>query len=177
MEPGRTDRARLAIISILGCSCSKGLRLSGAIKAKSPNLTPTQIEQFIGALREACGDPSFERAVEEAKKGNTRVAEGIWRQIYENREKEQNKARQEQADAARNLAASAVTNNVAEGLSWYRKATALDPDNMTGWLGLGNAALIGGTLQEADQAFHRYVELARQESARLRSALWVSATC
>ena len=43
---------------------------------------------------------------------------------------------QEQADAARNLAASAVTNNIAEGLSWYRKAVALDPDNMAGWLGL-----------------------------------------
>src|SRR5439155_22863119 len=116
-------------------------QITGAIRAKSPNLTPIQIDQFIGALREARGDPSFERAVEEAKKGNTRVAEGIWRQIYENREKEQTKARQEQADAARNLAASAVTNNVAEGLSWYRKAIALDANNMAGWLGYGYAAL------------------------------------
>jgi tetratricopeptide (TPR) repeat protein len=168
---------RLALILIVGLLLFKGIealffppdalgaasveQITGAIRAKSPNLTPTQIEQFIGALREARGDPSFERAVEEAKKGNTRVAEGIWRQIYENQEKEQNKARQEQADAARNLAASVVINNVAEGLSWYRKATALDPDDMAGWLGLGNAALVGGTLQEADRAFHRYTELAR----------------
>ena len=168
---------RLALILIVGLLLFKGIealffppdalgaasveQITGAIRAKSPNLTPTQIEQFIGALREARGDPSFERAVEEAKKGNTRVAEGIWRQIYENQEKEQNKARQEQADAARNLAASVVINNVAEGLSWYQKATALDPDNMAGWLGLGNAALVGGTLQEADRAFHRYTELAR----------------
>src|SRR5262249_8266677 len=169
---------RLAIISIVGVLLFKGTealffppdvlgkasaeQITGAIRAKSPNLTPTQIEQLIGALREARGDPSFERAVEEAKKGNTRVAEGIWRQIYENREKEQHKARQEQADAARNLAASAVTNNIAEGLSWYRKATALDPDNMAGWLGLGYAALTGGTLRESEQAFQRYLELARR---------------
>jgi hypothetical protein len=131
---------RLAIISIVGLLFFKGTQalffppdvlgkasveqITGAILAKSPNLTPTQIEQFIGALRQARGDPSCERAVEEAKKGNTRVAEGVWRQIYENREKEQNKARQEQADAARNLAASVVTNNIAEGLSWYRRSAA-----------------------------------------------------
>jgi tetratricopeptide (TPR) repeat protein len=177
----------LAIILIVGLLFFKGTQalffppdvlgkasveqITGAIRAKSPNLTPTQIEHFIDALREARGEPSFERAVEEAKKGNTRVAEGIWRQIYENREKEQNKARQEQADAARNLAASAVTNNIAEGLSWYQKATALDPDNMAGWLGLGGAALVGGTLQESDRAFHRYVELARRAGSERETAV------
>jgi tetratricopeptide (TPR) repeat protein len=169
---------RLAVISIVGLLLFKGTealffppdvlgkasveQITAAILAKSPNRTPIQIEQFIDALRQARGDPSFERAVEEAKKGNTRVAEGIWRQIYENREKEQNRARQEQADAARNLAASTVINNVTEGLFWFRKATALDPNNMAGWLGLGLAAALGGgTLQESDQAFRRYVELAR----------------
>jgi tetratricopeptide (TPR) repeat protein len=178
---------RLAIISIVGLLLFKGTealffppdvlgkasveQITGAIRAKSPNLTPTQIEQFIGALREARGDPSFERAVEEAKKGHTRMAEGIWRQIYENREKEQNKARQEQADAARNLAASAVINNVAEGLSWYRKATALDPDDMAGWLGFAYAALAGGILEEANQAFRRYVELARRAGNERETAV------
>lgn len=169
---------RLAAISIVGLLLFKGVeavffptdalgaasveQITGAIRAKSPNLTPTQIERFIDALRQARGEPSFAHAVEEAKKGNTRVAEGIWRQIFENREKEQSKAQREQADAARNLAASAVTNNVAEGLSWYKKATALDPDNMAGWLGVGDAARAGGTLQESNQAYQRYIELARR---------------
>jgi tetratricopeptide (TPR) repeat protein len=171
---------RLAVISIFSLLVFKGIealffppdilsaatddQIRGALRAKFPKLTPTQRELYINALRELQGESemSFERAVEETKKGNTRVSEGIWRQIYENREKEQNTAREEQAKAARNLAASAVTNNIAEGLSWYRKATALDPDNMAGWLGLGNAALVGGTLQEAGQAFHRYVGLARR---------------
>jgi tetratricopeptide (TPR) repeat protein/pimeloyl-ACP methyl ester carboxylesterase len=178
---------RLAIISIVGFLLFKGIetlffppdalgaatveQITGAIRAKSPNLTSTQVEHFIDALREASGEPSFGRAVEEAKKGNTRVAEGIWRQIYEDREKKQDSDRQEQAYAARNIAASAVTNNIAEGLSWYQRATTLDPDNMVGWLGLGDAAQAGGTLQESDRAFHRYVELARRAGNERETAV------
>jgi tetratricopeptide (TPR) repeat protein len=178
---------RLVILSIVSLLLFKGTQgvffppdvlgtptvaqITGAIRAKSPQVTSAQIEQFIDALRDARGDPSFKHAVEEAKKGNTRVAEGIWRQIYEDREKEQNKARQEQADAARNLAASTVTNNIAEGLSWYRKATILDPDNTAGWRGLGDAALAGGNLLESDQAFHRYLELAHRAGNERETAV------
>jgi hypothetical protein len=108
-------------------------QIETAVRAKSPKLTAAQIDRFIQSLRELRGDPSFARAVEEARKGNTRVAEGIWLQIYEDRKKEQQKARQEQAEAARNLAASAITNSVMEGLKWYREATSLDPDNMARW--------------------------------------------
>ena len=132
------------------------------LRERKPPLTTTQIDQFLESLRKLRGDPSFARAVEEARKGNTRVAEGIWHQIYEDREKARGTAQKEQAEAARNLASGAVTNNIAEGLSWYRKATTLDPDDMEGWRGLGDAALAGGTLQESDEAFHRYVELARR---------------
>src|SRR6267154_1452089 len=77
------------------------------------------------------------------------------------RKKEQQKAQKEQAEAARNLAASAVTNNVAQGLKWYREATSLDPDNLAGWLGFGDAAMLAGMLREADQGFLKYLELAR----------------
>jgi tetratricopeptide (TPR) repeat protein len=169
---------RLAVLLILGLIAFKGVQallfppdllgavtveeIEAAIRAKSPKLTTTQIDQFIQSLRELRGDPSFRRAVEEAQKGNTRVAEGIWLQIYENRKKEQQKAEKEQAEAARNLAASAVTNSVAQGLKWYREATSLDADNMGGWLGLGDAAMLAGTLQEADQGFLKYLELARR---------------
>jgi tetratricopeptide (TPR) repeat protein len=136
-------------------------QIETAVRAKSPKLTATQIDRFTQSLRELKGDPSFARAVEEAKEGNTRVAEGIWLQIYENRKKEQQKAQQERAEAARNLAASAITNSVEQGLKWYREATSLDPDNIEGWLGLGEAALAEGTLAEADVGFLRYIELAR----------------
>jgi tetratricopeptide (TPR) repeat protein len=137
-------------------------QIETAVRDKSPKLTAAQIDRFIQSLRELKGDPSFARAVEEAQKGNTRVAEGIWLQIYENQKREQQKAQQEQAEAARNLAASAITNSVAQGLKWYREATSLDPDNMAGWVGLGDAAMTAGTLQEADAGFLRYIELARR---------------
>jgi tetratricopeptide (TPR) repeat protein len=140
-----------------------------AVRAKSTKLTDAQIDRFIQSLRDLKGDPSFGRAVEEARKGNTRVAEGIWLQIYENRKKDRLKAQREQAEAARNLAASAVTNSVAEGLKWYREATDLDPSNMPGWIGLGDAAIAAGTLKEADAAFLRYIELARQAATSVRS--------
>ena len=139
-------------------------QIEPALRDRSPPLTTAQIDQFLQSLRGLRGDPSFARAVEEARKGNTRVAEGIWRHIYEDREKARGIAQKEQAEAARNLAASAVTNNVTEGLSWYRRAVALDPDEIGGQLGLGDAAIAGGTLQEADDAFHRAIELARQTS-------------
>jgi tetratricopeptide (TPR) repeat protein len=137
-------------------------QIETVLRAKSPKPTDTQIDRFMQSLRELRGDPSFVRAVEEAQKGNTHVAEGIWLQIYENRKKEQQRAQQEQAEAARNLAASAIINSVAQGLKWYREATSLDPDNIAGWLGLGDAAMTAGTLQEADAGFLKYIELARR---------------
>jgi tetratricopeptide (TPR) repeat protein len=131
------------------------------LRNRHPPLTAKQIDQFIESLRKLRGDPTFEHAVEEAKKGKTHIAEGIWRQIYEDREKAVLGAQQEQAEAARNLAASAVTNSVAEGLAWYRKAVALDPDSMEGQIGLGDAAINAGSLEEAGTAFRRYLELAQ----------------
>ncbi len=56
-------------------------QIETAVRAKSPKLTAAQIDRFIQSLRELKGDPSFARAVEEARNGNTRVAEGIWLQI------------------------------------------------------------------------------------------------
>ena len=136
-------------------------QIEEVLQKKEPPLTAVQIDQFVQSLRKLRGDPSFERAVDEARKGNTRVRQGIWRQIYDDREKTRRGAQQEQAEAARSLAASAVTNSVAEGLAWYRKAVALDPDNMHGQIGLGDAAKEAGTLAEAGAAFGHYIRLAR----------------
>jgi tetratricopeptide (TPR) repeat protein len=169
---------RLAVLAIIGLIAFKGVQallfppdllsaasieeITATLRVKSPRLTATQIDQFIQSLRELRGDPSFGQAVEEAKNGNTRVAEGILRQIYENRIKEKQKSEKEAAEAARNLAAITVVNNVADGLKWYREATALDPNNMAGWLGLGDAAVDAGILPEAGQAFLRNIVLARR---------------
>ena len=135
-------------------------QIEQVLSLKRPELTPEQIDRFISSLRAARGDATFEKAVEEAAKGNTRVAEGMWRQIYEDRKKQQDNARTEQAEAARNLAATAIVESAADGLSWYREATTLDPQNMEGWLGLGDAAMSAGPLEEAKRAFRRYISLA-----------------
>ncbi len=136
-------------------------QIEQALRAKHPKLTPEQIERFMSSLQEARGDPTFKKAVEEAKKGNTRVAEGIWKQIYEDRKRQQRDARKEQAEAARKLAAVAVIENAKEGLAWYREATVLDPQNKEGWKGLGDAALAGGTVQEALHAYRKYIAVAQ----------------
>jgi hypothetical protein len=56
--------------------------IEAVVRKKSPDLTTAQIDRFIQSLRDLKGDPSFARAVEEARNGNTRVAEGIWLQIF-----------------------------------------------------------------------------------------------
>lgn len=89
-------------------------------------------------------------------------AQGIWRQIYENRRRQRDKASKKQAEAARDLAAIVFVENAAEGLHWYREATQLDPDNREGWLGLGEAAQATGTMEEAKDAYRRSITLARR---------------
>jgi tetratricopeptide (TPR) repeat protein len=178
---------RLAVLLIIGLVAFKGVQallfppdllsaatveqIEATLRLKSPKLTATQIDQFIQSLRELRGDPSFERAVDEAKKGNTRVAQGIWLQIYENGGKEEQQARERRAKAARSYAASAVVNDVREGLKWYRDATSLDPDNMEGWFGLGDAAMAAGILREADQGFLKYIEIAKRTNDERKVAV------
>ena len=137
-------------------------QIEEALQLKHPDLTPEQIDRFIQSLREARGDPTFDKALEEATNGNTRVAEGILRQIYEDRKRQRTSVKKEQARAARNLAAIVVVDSISSGLNLYREATNLDPENREGWLGLGDAALVGGTTTEAKEAFNRYLTLVKK---------------
>jgi alpha-beta hydrolase superfamily lysophospholipase len=50
-------------------------QIKSALHDRWPPLTTTQIDQFVQSLRRLRGDPSFTQAVEEARKGNTRIAE------------------------------------------------------------------------------------------------------
>jgi tetratricopeptide (TPR) repeat protein len=141
--------------------------ITSALQRKDPLPSPEEIERYIGSLRALAGEPTFEQAVAESKRGNTRIAEGIWEQIYEKRKKDQESAKKEQAEAARNLGASVAIASAAKSLSWYREATVLDPDNLKGWRGLGDAALKAGTIEEAERAKRRYLALAREENSEL----------
>ena len=145
-----------------------------AFSTKKRELTPEQIESFIESLKAARGDPSFKQAVEQAKKGKVEIAKGIWRQIYEDRGNQKNKMSAEQAEAARYLAAAAITESAKIGLSWYQKATYLDPQNLAGWIGLGDAAILASTLDESKQAFLKCITLAEEAGDEKNACLCYS---
>jgi len=82
--------------------------------------------------------------------------------IYEDRKRRWDEAREEQAEAVRNLVATAFVENAAEDPRWYREATRLEPDNQESWSGLGETAQATGTLKETEDAYRQYIELARK---------------
>jgi tetratricopeptide (TPR) repeat protein len=130
------------------------------LKQLEPTLNDEQIVAFLNALEEARNSPSFEDAVKAAKNGKTKIAKGIWEQIYEDEKAAGEAARLKQAQAVRNIAATAVIENAAEGLRWYREAVELDPENMAGWVGLGDAAMLAGQVEDAVLAFNSVIRLA-----------------
>jgi tetratricopeptide (TPR) repeat protein len=136
--------------------------ITAILKQLDPTLNDEQLVAFLSALDEARNSPSFEDAVKAAKKGKTKVAKGIWEQIYEDGKVAGNAARLKQAQAVRNLAATAVIENAAEGLDWYREAVELDPKNMAGWVGFGDAAMLTGRVEDAVRAFKSFIVLAEE---------------
>src|SRR5262249_8431167 len=76
-----------------------------ALRTKSRNITQPQIDQFIRSLQDLRGDPSFERAIEEAKRGQTENAEATMLRLYANARDDEQKARLAQGRSARNIGA------------------------------------------------------------------------
>ena len=130
-------------------------------REKQPKLTDEQIESIRQALRSARGAASFARAVAEAKTGNMEVVEGLLKQIYEDRKLERVRVERDMAKAQRERGAVAVLRNARDALELYREATVLDPGNLDGWVGFGDAALLAGTLREASRAFQTLAPLAK----------------
>ncbi len=137
-------------------------QLALALGDKFPELSIEQRERMIDALRDAPGNQMRARAIAEAERGNLHAARGLWRQLFDDMEKEQRAARKLQASAARNYAALAVGDSAAEALRWYEKATALDPDDLDGWIAYGDAAVTAGTLEQARTAYEAAVRIARE---------------
>lgn len=135
-----------------------------ALRSKTRSISQPQIDQYIRSLQDLRGDPSFDRAIEEAKRGQTELAEATMVQLYENARNDESKARLSQGRSARNIGALVATRDAGQGLNWYQKATALDPDNQYGWIGLANAALKAQNFTVARQGFERFVQMARREN-------------
>ena len=89
-EPGQSRRRQI-FSGRFSISCAREAlsaasidEIKTAVRAKSLMLTDAQMDGSYSRFAICKSDPSFAHAIEEARKGNSRVAEGIWLQIYEN---------------------------------------------------------------------------------------------
>lgn len=136
--------------------------VSSFLLEEYPDLTDSQVTAFLVALDDAQQKRGFDDAVEAAQRGQTELAQGIWKQIYEDERNAGGIARMNQARAARNLAAATVVKSKAEGLRYYEEAAELDPSHVDTWLGLGDAAMGVGNLSGAREAYEHLIRLATE---------------
>jgi tetratricopeptide (TPR) repeat protein len=105
-------------------------------------------------------------ALQQLAEGNTQAAEAIFQDTLKRKEAEGQSAIKEAAEAARHLGALAFLSDTMKAVAAYRKATELDPQNLEGWLGLGDAAISAGILTEAERAFRQFTSLSTNAGNR-----------
>ncbi len=140
--------------------------------AIAEQLNPQQIAQLTDALASlqqtggsaGTSQDQVNQALEAASRGNLKLAEGLLEEVYRKSAGEVSGAQAQQAIAARHLAALSIVGDAGKALTLYKQATALDPSSKDGWLGLGDAALVAGTLTEAEDSFRRFLALAPVET-------------
>ena len=146
--------------------------------AIAEQLKPDQLAQLNAALQSLddrageTGTPEtqVEQALQAAGLGNLKLAEGLLEEVYRKSAEDVAGAEADQALAARHLAALAIVGDSAKALALYKQSTELEPANRDGWLGLGDAALRAGTLDEAQSAYIRYLALVPEQTAPLEHA-------
>ena len=146
--------------------------------AIAEQLRPDQVALLSDALKSLearageTGTPEDQvvQALQAAERGNLKLAEGLLEEVYRSSAGKVAGAQASQALAARHLAALAIVGDSAKALALYKQSTELEPANRDGWLGLGDAALSAGTLDEAANAFSRFLALAPAETAPLEHA-------
>ena len=139
--------------------------------AIAERLNPQQVAQLteaLASLQQTGGSAGSSRdqvgqALAAANQGNLKLAEGLLEEVYKKSATTVSGAQAEQALAARHLAALLIVGDAGKALSLYKQATELDPSAKEGWLGLGDAARVSGTLSEAEDAFRRYLALVPAE--------------
>jgi tetratricopeptide (TPR) repeat protein len=140
--------------------------------AIAEQLNPQQVEQLTGALLSlqqgsATSNASKDQvklALEAASRGNLKLAEGLLEEVYKDSAKDARVAQSDQANAARHLAALSIVGDAQKALTLYRQSVALDPSSREGWLGLGDAAVVAGTMPEATDAYRKFIALTPIES-------------
>jgi tetratricopeptide (TPR) repeat protein len=120
----------------------------------------------------ARNDNRGERALERLKSGDTSEARRLFQEDLdaeeaEERAEEQRRAerRKKAAASARKIAALSRWTNVAEALTYYKRALTLDPDDANTWDDYAHAALDAGRTDDAKAAFEQAAAKASGENA------------
>nr|VFK40427.1 MAG: TPR repeat-containing protein [Candidatus Kentron sp. SD]VFK45892.1 MAG: TPR repeat-containing protein [Candidatus Kentron sp. SD] len=106
---------------------------------------------------------TIDKALALLRQGDTTEAEGVLRGHLEEKKRAGREALREAAAAARHLAAFVYLHDTSKALESYREATRLDPEELEGWLELGQAALRAGDSREALATFRELHRRAREQ--------------
>ncbi len=124
------------------------------------------IDDLSSKRKEPDAPPGIEHALEFLGKGEVGPAEAIFARTLQRLEAEGRPSLREAARAARHLGALARFDSATKARDAYRKATELDPDELTGWGGLGDMSVVVGDLPGALDAFQKALEIAEALAAR-----------
>ncbi len=123
-----------------------------------------RVEDAVEALEEVSPEDATAQTITDAiaalKQGQPALAEGIFRQIQDDRAQEGKQAFFEASEAARHRAALLYLNDKAKALEALQDAVRLWPENEAAQIDLGDVAVSAGNLVIAGEAFSRAHDLA-----------------
>jgi tetratricopeptide (TPR) repeat protein len=121
----------------------------------------TEATDALPAAAQAINKPNtLAIAFESLKQGRTYEAEGIFKQLAADKEREGKASFKEAAEALRHLAAFSFINDKANALITLKRAAGLDPDSYSIQLDLGDVARDAGNLHVAEAAYRRLLNFA-----------------
>ncbi|MES9902174.1 MAG: tetratricopeptide repeat protein [Sedimenticola sp.] len=114
-----------------------------------------QASEAVEALAKLQGGkeapPGVNEALKLLKQGKTGAAEAVFRNVISRKDLDIKEA----AAAFRHLGAIAFLSDTQQALSAYKRATELEPDNISGWNQLGHLYHRVGKLNKAEMAFRK----------------------
>ncbi|WP_346907536.1 tetratricopeptide repeat protein [uncultured Roseibium sp.] len=130
-----------------------------------------RLEDAVEALEEVPEEDASAQTIQDAlealRQGKPSLAEGIFRQIQNDRAQEGENALFEASEAARHRAALLYLNDKAKALIALQEAVQLCPENMAAQYDLGDVAISAGNLSVAYDAFKNFGDLgAKKQSQR-----------
>ena len=134
--------------------------------------TKQSLTAAITAIAEgAVADPRYAKALDLLKAGKATEAEPLLKAVAEDKAKRAGKDSKDAAAAYRNLAAIVAVTDPKQAREYYAEAARLDPSDIHGMLQNGVFQLEAGSLNAAEAAYDRVIELARSASDK-SAVIW-----